>query len=373
MPGSRVRQRDFDLHTWVATIPMTDDVYLGLQAQNIARVEMSVLRRWESDVLDEQETDPGNYQGPKYRELLALSQMWVFGVYEFLRTWRQRARFLKQFEDKYKQLSTPAERNAYLKDLDSKVRDKARLATRFPVYYSDHVAKIADPVFMKSVRSYCDETEELWLQLSAVRMPAAKHELPKKYGQNPLIADAPGIGLPDRATGSILWQVLRDNKQTTIMRRDLADKFFGILGWHEDVETALLLANEAKARRGQLARQRSGGLAGSPPEAKQPDPFFRTKREVTNDEQPLAVVLAKGRDNRHGSSGPARTQATAERVSVNRSSRPGGKTAPKMDEKPSGQEPFEPLPYFVREVGGSPIKKATPPIAKRRYPRARKP
>jgi hypothetical protein len=40
-------------------------------------------------VLDGQEDDPGSYQGPKYRELMALSH--VFGLYEFLRTWRQRA------------------------------------------------------------------------------------------------------------------------------------------------------------------------------------------------------------------------------------------------------------------------------------------
>jgi hypothetical protein len=39
---------------------MTDDIYLGLLAQNLARVEMSVIRRWENEVLDEQEIDPGN-------------------------------------------------------------------------------------------------------------------------------------------------------------------------------------------------------------------------------------------------------------------------------------------------------------------------
>ena len=60
MSGSRVRQQDFNLHTWFAAIPMTDDIYLGLQAQNLARVEMSVIRRWENEVLDEQEIDPGN-------------------------------------------------------------------------------------------------------------------------------------------------------------------------------------------------------------------------------------------------------------------------------------------------------------------------
>jgi hypothetical protein len=83
MAEEKVREKDFNLHFWFATIPMTDDVYLGLQAQNIARVEMAVLRKWESMALDELRADPGNYQGPKCRELMALSQMWVFAVYEF--------------------------------------------------------------------------------------------------------------------------------------------------------------------------------------------------------------------------------------------------------------------------------------------------
>jgi hypothetical protein len=128
MADARVREKDFDLHIWYATIPMTDDIYLGLQAQNIARVEMSVVRRWEREVLDEQEDDPGSYQGPKYRELMALSQMWVFGLYEFLRTWRQRARALMQFEEKYNKLAAQAERDAYLKDLTDKA--KTRRASR---------------------------------------------------------------------------------------------------------------------------------------------------------------------------------------------------------------------------------------------------
>jgi hypothetical protein len=201
MAEDKVRAKDFNLHTWVATIPMTDDLYLGLQAKNIARVEMSIMRRWESEALDEQEGDPGNYQGPKYRELLVLSQMWVFGLYEFQRTWRQRARLLIQFEEKYNELATQEERDAYLKEIVEKAKNKARLATRFPVYYADHVAKIADPKFMKLIRDFWRKTEELYNELSAVRMPAAKHELPKKRGEEALIADAPGIGLPDPLQG----------------------------------------------------------------------------------------------------------------------------------------------------------------------------
>jgi hypothetical protein len=148
--------------------------------------------------------------------------MWVFGLYEFLRTWRQRARLLIQFEESYNKLAAEVERGAYLKDIVDKAKNKARLATRFPVYYPEHVAKIADFKFMKSVRAYCNTTDQLYEELSAVRMPAAKHELPKKHAQEALIADAPGIGLPDPLMASIRWQVLLGEKQTTIMRRNLA-------------------------------------------------------------------------------------------------------------------------------------------------------
>src|SRR5437764_12187007 len=129
MADGKVAEKDFNLHFWYTTIPLTDDTYLGLQAQNLARVEMNVVRLWERQVLDEQHEDSGNYQGPKCRELMALSQMWVFALYEFLRTWRERARFLMQHEDNYKKPATPEERGAYLKKIVEKAKNRARLAT----------------------------------------------------------------------------------------------------------------------------------------------------------------------------------------------------------------------------------------------------
>jgi hypothetical protein len=355
MVKARVREKDFNVHTWYATIPMTDDIYLGLQAQNIARVEMSVIRRWESEVLDEQEDDPGSYQGPKYRELMALSQMWVFGLYEFLRTWRQRARALMQFEEKYNKFATLAERDAYLKDIVEKANDKARLATRFPVFYPDHVAKIADPDFMKSVRAYRDEINVLYDELSAVRMPAAKHELPKTPGGEALIADAPGIGLPDKATGSICWSVLVGDRQLTIVRRDLADKFLGLLGWHEDIETALLLAKEAKDRRKTSRAEARRAIKGECL-----DRFFRTTAEAARDEQPM---LARAQDGtkRKGvlEHGKDRDKAT------------GSKSRQPLI-IPQPEIPPDPLPYFVRKIGTDATKNGSDRMAKLRYPRNKK-
>ena len=288
MGDAKVREKDFDLHTWFATIPMTDDVYLGMQAQNIARVEMAVLRLWESKVLDEQRADPGTVQGPKYRELMALSQMWVFGLYEFLRTWRERAKKLMDFEDELNKLTTREERNAYLTKIIGEAKERAKHVEELPVYYPDHVAKAVDPGFMKWVRAYHANIRDLWQELSAVRMPAAKHQLPGIQG---MLAAAPGISLPSPYTGSMCWQVLVGNKREkrTIERRDLADRFLGIFGWHEDVETAYALAKADKARRKRLRQEARRHAAKTG--AREPlDEFFRTgKEEDFDDKEPYFV------------------------------------------------------------------------------------
>jgi hypothetical protein len=154
MAEDKVPEKDFNLHRWFATIPMTDDVYLGLQAQNIARVEMSVMRPHERKALDEQHADPGSFQGPTYRELMALSQMWIFGVYEFLRTWRQRATKLIGHEEKLNSLVTQEDRDAYLREITDEAKRRGRRVENAPIYYPDHVAKVSDAAFMKSVRDY---------------------------------------------------------------------------------------------------------------------------------------------------------------------------------------------------------------------------
>jgi hypothetical protein len=288
MGDAKVREKNFNLHTWFATIPMTDDLYLGMQAQNIARVEMAVLRLWESYVLDECRADPGDVQGPKYRELMALSQMWVFGLYEFLRTWRERAKKLMDFEDELNKLATQTERDAYLAKIIAEAKESAKHVDQLPVYYPDHVAKIVDPDFMKSVRDYYANMRDLWQELSAVRMAAAKHELSGKKG---VPAPAPGIGLPSQYTGSMCWQVLIGNKQEkrTIERRDLADRFLGIFRWHEDPETAFALAKADKARRKRL-RQEARRQAAKTGAQEPLDEFFRTgQEEEFDDKEPYFV------------------------------------------------------------------------------------
>jgi hypothetical protein len=143
----KVLPQDFTLYRWVGSIPMTDDVYLGMQAQNIAIIDMTMLRPLEEMALDEFFSDADRVSGPTLSKLSALSQMWVFALYEFLRTWRQRARTLIRFEDELAKRTTDEERTAYMEEITDGVTSKARLIKFAPVFYRDHVAKVGDREF----------------------------------------------------------------------------------------------------------------------------------------------------------------------------------------------------------------------------------
>jgi hypothetical protein len=81
----KVREEDFSVYFWRATIPMTDDIYLGMQAQNIAVVDMTILRHFETQALEEFFSDDDRISQQTLSVLSALSQMWVFALYELRR------------------------------------------------------------------------------------------------------------------------------------------------------------------------------------------------------------------------------------------------------------------------------------------------
>jgi len=232
---------------------MTDDVYLGMQAQNIATVDMSVIRHIESTALDEFFSDVDRVSLPTLSILSALSQMWVFGLYEFLRTWRQRARTLIGFADKLATFATAKEREVYMNEIMYGIKQKARYVRFAPVFYLEHVSKIGDEDFMTTIRDYKARTEDLFREVEAIRMPLAKHEM---VGKERLFAEAPGFGGINKLTGSMYWQiVLSESTVTIVERRELADKFMGILSWHEEEEAALHLAQTHKKRTNRSRRR----------------------------------------------------------------------------------------------------------------------
>lgn len=70
-------------------LPLFDDLFLRMQAQNIAIIH-DYLSDLEPELLRlsiDKEVTPI----PEMMFVSALSQMWIFALYELLRTWRQRA------------------------------------------------------------------------------------------------------------------------------------------------------------------------------------------------------------------------------------------------------------------------------------------
>src|SRR5262249_10517237 len=150
------------------------------------------------------------------------SQLWIFGVYELLRTWRQRAREVLTFGEEVQKLSEQER-----KERISEKRRKFQVAAKFAYGSETHHVKsferaANDQEFLSSVEMALYRVERLFRRIEALRMSLAKHELPKAKGS---LAMAPGYGRIDMENGSICWQVLlRNNEVDTLSGRTIADQ-----------------------------------------------------------------------------------------------------------------------------------------------------
>lgn len=214
----------FNIFTWARSIPLCDDLWLGMQAQNIALVDLAIIRDIESSALEaylERERTPTDILMP----LSALSQMWVFSLYEFLRTWRQRAGALMKIADAHLVLAD-SDRPQFLLDELEKVKKKEKHIRNGISFHGRHVSKIADPAFVESVKKYQSASDGLFRLAEMLRVTLAKHEVPKTPG---LLAEAPGYGRMSYRDGSMYWSViLKDDSQVIVNRRELSNTFLGI-------------------------------------------------------------------------------------------------------------------------------------------------
>jgi hypothetical protein len=183
-------------------LPLFDDLFLSMQGQNVMLVDL-YLRDLERDLLREL-IEIERTPFPATLIVSALSQMWIFAVYELLRTWRQRVKDLKRDAQK------PAVQQA----------GHSKLAG---MYYQGQLAHLRKkPAYAKELDRAVNLMEPLFRRIEALRMNLAKHEVPKLHG---VPAMAPGYGRIDGMTGSISWQVdLGNNWVDLVSRRSLADQ-----------------------------------------------------------------------------------------------------------------------------------------------------
>lgn len=204
------------LNETLRSLPLVeDDHYIGMQATNLAIVE-AMLQPMEEDLAGDYWV---NERVPidKFMSVSALTQLWVLGVYEFLRTWRQ------WVED-------VLARCAALDELDPLARASAiererhRLRQATPespggVPYAAGFGRAAtDDVYRARLLDALYRSDIPFRRIEALRVHLAKHETPKGNQY----ASGAGYGRigHDR---SIQFQIpLGKREVTALSRRDIS-------------------------------------------------------------------------------------------------------------------------------------------------------
>jgi hypothetical protein len=219
------------------SMPLLDDLFLAMQALNIELVD-DHIEEFETQLLREYiETE----RTPTVTALFisALSQMWVFAVYELLRTWRQQIQELIAWGQTITSLEGP-EREAALKrkrgEVERRAAETGDADRRWQLF-----ARADDDAFVDDLRAALNRTELTFRRIEAARLTLAKHEIPKSKRA---YAVAAGYGRIDMTTGSIQWSIeLGRNETELISRRDLADELRALA---EPNERILPVAVQAK-------------------------------------------------------------------------------------------------------------------------------
>lgn len=192
-----------------------DDPYLRMQAVNVAIVDI-FLMQLESQVLAKlhgEERTPV----PEAAFLSAQSQMWIFAIYELLRTWRQRVRDVQKWSD----AGILAEKIAmYEAPLDYRHFGREHRAAQLK-----RVAE--DPTILTSIADNLRAIHIPFRRIEALRINMAKHENAKERDS---VAFAPGYGRINRWCGSLDYE-LSSGKYIlgTLSRRDIAEELRSIL------------------------------------------------------------------------------------------------------------------------------------------------
>jgi len=217
------------------------NLYLRMQAFNLDIVDQ-LLREMEGQMLSEYYKQEGTPVATA-TVVSALSQLWVFGLYELLRTWRQRAREVIRFGKAVAEL--PAQdRERRISEQKETVRLASADPDRADPAHSRAFEDAArDKGFRDALQLALDRSELPFRKLESVRVHLAKHEIPNAKGSYGM---DPGYSRIDEISQSICWQVPLGNMEVEIISRGslatacrklATDEFVPILA--EDIQKKL--------------------------------------------------------------------------------------------------------------------------------------
>ena len=200
-------------------LPLFDDLFLRMQVQNVAVVDI-YLRDIESELLRlyiQREKTPT----PEAYFVSALSQMWIFALYELLRTWRQRVQELIKFGESLQEIP-PQSRRQVIKKKQAKIKGVTVDGPGVAALRS-HYEQVGQKRFLIRLKKWYAKTELIFRDVEAIRITVAKHEVPKT-GKNPVPAYAPGYARIDPFSGSMTWTIeSKDGMSDMISRQRVVD------------------------------------------------------------------------------------------------------------------------------------------------------
>jgi hypothetical protein len=187
-----------------------DDMYLNMQGMNIGVID-SVITTSEYELLREY----FRIERTPFEDAIvvsAISQMWIFSLYELLRTWRNRIHKLKRWQE-----------NGGLNLFIDKCQESEDKEMNLPkMILMQHAERMRDDTsFGLLLDKHKAELDGVFHLTESIRINLAKHEAP---GKKNLIPPAPGYGRINMICGAMDYEILHADETYSIAnRRDLAD------------------------------------------------------------------------------------------------------------------------------------------------------
>lgn len=212
-------------------LPLLRNPYLNVQAQNIGVVD-DLLQQMEADVWREyRRTDKTPF--PAFMIVNALSQMWIFALYELLRTWRQMVNEVIRYHEQIEVIRNDSEFEEKIKRLRQGKKKKTK---RLPqseemedLFYNEGFRQVeSDPTFAHLLQKTLEIVNPTFRQISDLRMALAKHEIAgtNERGASGMRAYAPGYARFDtlRMTGALCWFIeTKDGYEDIISRAGIVE------------------------------------------------------------------------------------------------------------------------------------------------------
>ena len=206
-----LQEIDFD-RIWAVfrRLVLFNDTYLNMQAMNICMVDGHVTSLEYALLREYNEKEKTPLDSAFF--VSALSQMWLFALYELLRTWRGRIRQLEKWRDS----GALTERLEKMESIQDSAPNAAAAMRAW------HVKQFRDdPEFAKKAADQWETIAPVFKMVAAIRVTLAKHEDPGKPNSIPRM---PGYGRINPFCGALSFEVnVKGQGMCYYSRRDVAE------------------------------------------------------------------------------------------------------------------------------------------------------